>query len=44
MLYKLLTLQKHQEQTWPCHKNGQGQPSVIIWKKPQGMVQVLAAF
>ena len=25
------------EQIWPCHKNGQGQPRVIIWKKPQGM-------
>ena len=22
---------------WPCHKNGQGQPRIIIWKKPQGM-------
>ena len=23
---------EHQEQIWPCHKNGQGQPRVIIWK------------
>ena len=37
MLYKLSPIQKHQEQTWPCHKNGQGQPRVIIWKKPQGI-------
>ena len=32
MLYKLSPLQKHQEQIWPCHKNGHGQPRVIIWK------------
>ena len=37
MLYKLSPIQKQQEQIWPCHKNGQGQPRVIIWKKPQGM-------
>ena len=37
MLYKLSPIQKHQEQIWPCNKNGQGQPRVIIWKKPQGM-------
>ena len=38
MLYKLSPIQKQQEQIWPCHKNGQGQPSVIIWKKkPQGV-------
>ena len=38
MMYKLSPLQKHQETNiWPCHKNGQGQPRVIIWKKPQGM-------
>ena len=36
MLYKLSTIQKHQEQIWPCHKNGQGQPRVIIWKKAPG--------
>ena len=33
MLYKLSPIQKHQVQIWPCHKNGQGQPRVIIWKK-----------
>ena len=27
---------QHQEQIWPCHKNGQGQPRVIIWKKAPG--------
>ena len=32
ILYKLSPIQKHQEQIWPCHKNGQGQPRVIIWK------------
>ena len=32
MLYKLSPIQKHQEQIWPCHKNGQGQPRIIIWK------------
>ena len=37
MLYKFSPIQKHQEQIWPCHKNGQGHPRVIIWKKPQGM-------
>ena len=37
MLYKLSPIQKHQEQIWPCHKSGQGEPKVIIWKKPQGM-------
>ena len=37
MLYKLSPIQKNQEQIWPCHKNGQGQPRVIIWKKPQGV-------
>ena len=37
MLYKLSSIQKHQEQIWPRHKNGQGQPRVIIWKKPPGM-------
>ena len=35
MLYKLSPIQKHQEQIWPCHKNGQGQPRVIIWKNKQ---------
>ena len=25
------------EQIWPCHKNGQSQPRVIIWTKTQGM-------
>ena len=25
------------KQIYPCHKNGQGQPRVIIWTKPQGM-------
>ena len=25
------------KQIWPCHKNGQGKPRVIIWKKPQDM-------
>ena len=25
------------KQSWLGHKNGQGQPRVIIWKKPQGM-------
>ena len=29
-------IQKHQEQIWPCHKNGQGQTRVIIWKKAPG--------
>ena len=37
MLYKLSPIQKHQEQIWPYHKNGQGQTRVIICKKPQGM-------
>ena len=37
MLYKLSPIQKHQEQIWPCHKNGQGQPSHHLNKKPQGM-------
>ena len=37
MLYKLSPIRKHQEQIWHPHKNGQGQPRVIIWKKPQGM-------
>ena len=37
MLYKLSPIQKHKEQIWPCHKNGQDQPRVIIWKKPHGM-------
>ena len=37
MLFKLSPIQKHQEQIWPYHKNGQGQPRVIIWKKRQGM-------
>ena len=25
------------KQIWACHKNGHGQPRVILWKKPQGM-------
>ena len=33
MFYKLSPIQKHQEQIWPCHKDGHGQPRVIIWKK-----------
>ena len=36
MLYKLPSIQKQQEQILPCHKNGKGQPRVIIWK-PRGM-------
>ena len=40
MLYKLSPIQKHQEQIWPCHKNGQGQPRVIIWKY-MGMTAIL---
>ena len=35
MLYKLY--RRIKQQIWPCHTNGQGQPRVIIWKKPQGM-------
>ena len=34
-LYKLSPIQKHQ--IYPCHKNGHGQPRVIIWTTPQGM-------
>ena len=42
ILYKLSPIQKHQEQIWPCHKNGQGQSRVIIWRKPQRIgVQLL---
>ena len=33
MLYKLSPIQKHQETNLNCHKNGQGQPRVIISKK-----------
>ena len=31
MPYKLSPMQKIWTQIWPCHKNGHGQPSVIIW-------------
>ena len=37
MLHMLSSIKKHQEQIWHNHKNGQVQPRVIIWKKPQGM-------
>ena len=37
ILYKLSPIQKQQEQIWPSYKNGQGQPRVIIWNKPQDM-------
>ena len=33
MLYNLSSIQKHQEQIYPCHKKGQGQARVFIWKK-----------
>ena len=36
ILNKLSPIQKHQEQIWPCHKNGQGQSRIIIWKKAPG--------
>ena len=43
-LCKLTPIQKHQQQIWPCHKNGHGQHWVIIWKTPQGMgIQPLGA-
>ena len=47
MIYKLSPIKKHQEQIWPCHKNGHSQPRDIIWKKPKAynnLLQVLAAF
>ena len=30
-LYNLYPCRSIRKQIWPCHKNGQGQPSVIIW-------------
>ena len=33
MFYNLSSIQKHQEQIWPCYKNGQGQPRVFKKKK-----------
>ena len=49
MLYKLPPIQKHQEQIWPGHKNGQGNPGSSFEKRPRAwvynhLVQILAAF
>ena len=32
MLYNLSSIQKHQEQIWPCHKNGQGHGWYKFWQ------------
>ena len=37
MLCKLSLIQKHHEQIWHSHKNGQDQARVIIWKQPKAM-------